>query len=365
MAPQRNSTEVGNVNDNSEIDFFAVFEKVWADRKFILVFVLASAICAFVIIKLVPSYYRIDATIDSVPNDQLRPLFPSALDSREYQVPSPDEKKIYNKVLLQIGSLGSLRAFWEKHTGKILPLEENITSTPEGRAFRDFVDDFALEPISPKAGEVTARKITLEDVKRSQGVALLNEYLSFAAQQAWQDQIKQMETSYASSLSALSINYNNKTLVEERKLSDALINLQESLKIAQSMGIKDTPFKELENIQLKVMDSHDYLLGTKSLTLQIEMLTARQGKSLAPYSAELRHMETWREQMTSDMKRLKELEGKLNLFAIVNAPEASINPVRPKKALIFIAVLFLSVLLSVSIVLIKAAIQEREQKSKA
>lgn len=363
MASQPTS-KIENIDSNSEIDFLAFFEKIWTDRKFISIFILVSAISALILIKLVPSYYRIDATIDSVPGDQLRPLFPSVLDSREYQVPSPDERKIYNRVLLQIGSLALLRSFWEKHTGKILPLEENITSTDEGQAFRDFVDDFTLEPPNPKAGDVTARKITLEDTKRSQGIALLNEYLNFVAQQVWQEQVKQMEASYESSLSALAVNYNNKVLVEERRLSDSLINLQESLKLAQSMGIKDTPFKELENIQLKVMDSRDYLLGTKSLSSQIEMLIARQGKSLAPYSPELRHMETWREQMTSDMKRLKELEGKLKLFAVVNPPEASLNPIRPKKGLIFIAVLFLSGLLSVSIVLIRGAVQERKQKSK-
>lgn len=352
--------------NNDGVDLGELLDKIWKGRMLIAVIVISSAICAFAVLKLSSSYYKIEATVDALPTDQLRALFPSVLDSKEYQVPAPDEKKIYGKVLLQIGSLSSLRAYWEFKTGKALPdTKEDIKSDSDRenlKEFKKFASVLYLESQNSKTPEITARKISIEHTSRVLGVAMLKEYLAFSAHQVLSEQIEQMNLSFEASLKSLNLNYVNRTKIEERKLNDALINLRENLKIAESLGIKETPFKDLENIQLKILDGQGqgYLLGTKAIAQQIDILTARQGKSLAPFSADLRNMENWRIQMESDLERIKALDGKLQLFSVVNPPEATFDPVRPNKLLILIGVIFVSGFLSVFIVLIRAFLAERK-----
>lgn len=351
---------------NNDIDFLDLFSKVWAGKKIIVISILVSAICAYIALKLTPSYYKIEATIDALPADQLRGLYPSSLEGKEYQVPFPDEKKIYRNVLLQIGSLSSLRSYWEAKTGKVLPNSEKESKSVEDSVnlndFKKFSRAFYLEPSNPKFLDITARKVSLEQSNRILGVAMLKEYLDFCSQQVLQEQLTQMESSFQASLKSLNINYTNRLKIEERRLNDALISLHENLKIAESLGIKETPFRDLENIQLKILDGQGqgYLLGTKTIAQQIDILTARQGKSLAPFSAELRNMENWRMQMESDLERIKALDGKLQLFSVVNPPEATFDPVRPNKLLILIGVIFVSGFLSVFIVLIRAFLADRK-----
>lgn len=352
------------VVNNDEVDLGELFNKIWQGRLLIAAIVISSAVCAYVALKLSPSYYKIEATVDALPADQLRALFPSVLEAKEYQVPAPDEKKIYGKVLLQIGSLSSLRTYWEAKTGKALPdRKEDIKSNEDRenlREFKKFVSVLYLEPANAKTVDVTARKISLEHTSRALGVAMLKEYLAFSAQQVLSEQIQQMNLSFEASLKSLDVNYTNRAKIEERKLNDTLINLRESLKIAESLGIKETPFKDLENIQLKVLDGQGYLLGTKTIAQQIGILSARQGKSLAPFSSDLRNMENWRIQMESDLERIKELDGKLQLFSVVNPPEATFDPIKPNKMLILIGVIFVSVILSIFIVLVRSALAERK-----
>ena len=97
------------------------------------------------------------------------------------------------------------------------------------------------------------------------------------------------------------------------------------------------------------------MLGTKTLSQQLEILIARQGKPLSPFVSDLRSMEIWKEQMTADLQRIKELKGKVNLFSVVNAAGSTIDPVKPKKALIFLGVVFMSLLAGVFIVLARSA----------
>jgi chain length determinant protein (polysaccharide antigen chain regulator) len=352
-----------HLDNSDEIDIVDVLKKIWNGRVLIGGIVFITAIITFIALKMTTSYYKIEATIDAVAAIQLRPLSPSALGNSEYQVPVLNEKKIYDRVLLQVNSLSLLKDFWEKKTGKALDLSPDATPTEESVAFKKFYRSFVLEASNPKLLDVSARKISLVSESPTKGVELLNNYLEFVNQQMWLEQSKKLEESYNANLTALTISYDARNLSEQQSLSDRLVKVRENVKIAESLGIRETPFKSLENIQLKVLDSQDYLLGTKSLMQQVDILVDRQGKSLAPYSTDLRNMETWLAQMRIDQQRLKESDGKILLFSIVNKPTSSIDPVAPKKMLIFLAVVFFSGIFGVFVVLVRSAIQTRKSQT--
>ncbi len=369
---ESNRQEISLQTNSDEIDLFEVFEKIWNGKVLIAGIILISAVVAFVGLKLTPVYYQIETTIDKVSIEDLRPLYPTVLDGKEYkvldgksafmeyQISIPDENKIYDDALLKINSLSLLKSFWEKKIGKSLDLRRNAVITDDVIAFKNFQKSFLLAAPNLKTPTVTARKISFEFQDPEEGVALLGQYLDFVNQQLWLEYFAKVEASYNSNLKVLDISYNTKKMVESRKLNDDLIVWRENLKIAESLGIKETPFKELENIQSSLMNSRLYLLGTKPLAKQIEIFVARQSGSLSPYSLELRKMETWREQMTSDLQRIKDLNDKTHLFSVVNQPESSLDPVKPQKALIFIAVVFLSGVFGVFFVLIRSAIRNHK-----
>jgi LPS O-antigen subunit length determinant protein (WzzB/FepE family) len=359
------------LDSSDEIDVVDVLKKIWRGRVLIFSMVAINFVVTMIALALMPSYYRIEATVDAVTPIQLRPINPSVLsniaESRlvplEYQVPVLDEKKIYNRAILQINSLSLLKDFWEKHTGKVLNLSPNAEPTPESQAFKKFYQKFVLESSNPKLVDVSARKIFMESQSPTEGVKLLDEYLEFVNQQVWLELAQKLEVSYKANIDALTRSYNARNVIEQQSLSDHLIKVRESLKIAESLGIRETPFKSLENIQLRILDSQDYLMGTKSLAQQVDILVARQGKSLAPYSADLRNMEIWLEQMNTDLRRIKELDGVVRLFSVVNKPTSSLDPVAPKKTLILVAIVLLSGILGVFIVLIRSVVRAKKTAS--
>jgi chain length determinant protein (polysaccharide antigen chain regulator) len=358
--------------DADEIDVIDVLRKIWQGKVLIAVIVLISSALTFVVLSLLPSYYKVEATIDAISAIQLRPVSPSILSNiggshvsaLEYQVPALDEKKIYDRVILQVNSLALLKDFWEKKTGKILDLTPGAASTDELREFKKFYKKFVLETPNAKLSDVTARKVSVESKSPNDGVTLLNSYLEFVNQQVCLELLQKLEVSYSANIKALTVSYNARNLIEQQALSDYLLKLRENIKVAQSLGIKEIPFKSLENIQLRILDSQEYLLGTKSLAEQVDILVARQAKSLASYSPDLRNMEIWLTQMNADLSRIKEIDGKIRLFSVVNRPTSSMDPVAPKKPLIFIALVFLSGILGVIVVLVNSGIQERNSRVK-
>jgi len=373
MSTESNQDEKYRRETYDEIDFMEICKKLWTDRYIIVGITLFGAIVALIYLSITPSYYKIEATVDAVLPEQLRPLRPVILESKAYQSPAPaqiapvvfdgkefqasppDEKKIYDKVLLQIGSFNILKSFWEAKIGKVLDLSIGAPVTEETKAFKRFFESFELIVLNPKVPEVTARKITIEYQNPKQGVELLNEYLNYVNAQVWSDHMEIVESAYLANLKSLDVSYESRNSIERNKLDDEVIELRENLKIAESLNIKETPFKELENIQLKILDGRDYLLGTKALSQQLETLLARQGKPLSPFVSDLRSMEIWKEQITADLQRIKELKGKVHLFSIVNAAGSTLDPVKPKKALIFCGAIFMSILAGAFIVLVRSA----------
>ena len=364
-----------------EVDFMELFTKIWHGKFIILGVVAFSSAIAVAFLMRMPAYYRIEATIDVVRSEQLRPLRPVTLESKAYQVQAsspisgnvaifdgkeyqaapPDEKKIYDKILLQIGSFNILKSFWESKIKKVLDLSVDAKETDETKELKRLFKSFELIAVNPKLPDVTARKIAIEYEDPREGMKILNEYLEYVNSHVLLDQIGIMEATYLENLKSLNASYESRNTIEQNKLNDEIVKLRENLKIAESLNIKETPYKELENIQLKILDSRDYLLGTKTLAQQLELLIARQGKSLAPFVSDLRSMEIWKEQMTADLQRIKALKNGVNLFAVVNPAEASLGPVKPNKLLILVFVIFISGLVGVFVVLIKSMVDSRKK----
>ncbi len=346
-----------------EIDLLELFERLWQGKRLIGGIVLLGALLGLVVLKLLPSYYSIEATIDVLPTEQFRLLNPSQIGSSEYQVESPDAKKIYERVLLQANSTKSLKDFWQARTGQALDLGADSEENGNLNAFMKFQERFTVSSQNTKTPDNLSRKLSLYFESRQEGTELLSDYIDFINHYTSNEILARLKDSYTVSLAELEADYKIRSLNEEKKLADVLMGLRESLKVAETLGVRDIPFKDLENIQLKILDEQSYLLGTKYLNQRIDILVERQGKSLAPYSVELRNMENWKEMMTADLRRLGEQKG-VRMFSIVNVPEASIKPIKPNKLLIFIGLLCLLFIVAATIVLLMSSLKARNQAIK-
>lgn len=339
---------------DSEIDLIDLLETIWKGRYLLLAIVVVSALVGFLVLRTMPSQYAIDVTIDNVGVEGYHQIYPTILSIPEYQVPKPDHAKYYDKLLLQISSLNMAKSFWTQRAGK------DIGDELAEEEFKFFYRNLNLEAKNNKLPELTARKLTILHVDGQAGVELLNEYLAFLNFQLWQKLSTDMLQSYESSLAALNSRYEVRKNYELQRLNDELLKLKENFLIAQSLKIQEIPYASLENIQLKILDGKDYLLGTNLLNQQIAILTERSKGSLSPFSQDLRNLENSMVIIQADIEKLKSIKN-IKMFEVVNPAQASIRPVKPNKTLILFGVVFMSGFIGMIYLLIRSSLIKRRQ----
>lgn len=365
MEPIDREYNTARRDSTDEIDLIDLLTTIWSGKYIIAAIVAVVTVLALVGLKLTDSYYRIDVVVDLAAPTDIRLLEPSILNTgktSEYQVPDLNVEKIFELAIIQATSLQMQKSFWEQKTGEPLSFDKKEKLTPSLRAFYSFRKNLAVEAANPKTPMVTSRKITFLSTNPDKGVLLLNEYLAFLNHQILENRKLDLVAAYQANITTLTTGYQTLEAIERQRLADKLLALQESLKIAESLGIKETPYAELENVQLSVLDNRDYVLGAKALQQQIELLMARQGQSLAPFAPLLRELETWKYQIELDLKRLNEVDPNTKMFAVVRAPEASLEPVKPNKLLILLAAIMLAGFFWVFFVLLRASFAARAQQ---
>src|SRR5690606_13880262 len=189
----------------------------------------------------------------------------------------------------------------------------------DDEAFGNFVNSLAV--VVPESRSTLSR-ITLQTEQAAQGVEMLSSYLSFINSYTVTGYIDKLIITYQSRLQRLAGDYESLRLQEKIKIEDELIRLEEAHAVAESLGIVSTPYEQVENVQLTILDNREYLLGTTVLSQEIKALQARQDKPLEAFVPELRQMRRWKEQMEGDLQRLRAADDDVEALVIVSPPES-------------------------------------------
>lgn len=340
---------------DDEIDLLELFAVLWRGKWLMLGVILAVGVVAFFAIRSMPPVYQVETTLDSTSQYDIQALQPSTLQDRgsAYQVAPLEVDSVYANGLAQADSLHVKRAFWEDRTGQPLtPRTSDATLTDNDLAFKTFVDGLKVIRPDTREGSSKISQLTLETQNPGEGTGLLLDYIRFVDKHTIEGFVNRIKTGYTSSLERLV--EDSETLHEREavKLDDELVRLDEAYRLAKSLGITATPYEQVQNVELSIMDSRLYLLGSNVLGEEINALKSRKDMPLQAFVPELRNMEHWRGQIESDLRKLEVVDKNVRAFVMVSPPESSLGPVKPNKLLIFIAALFGAGMLGVILVFI-------------
>lgn len=320
---------IENTLDSDEIDLAKLIRNIWRGKWIIVAWTAAAILLVLCYAFLKTPIYKIEAIINPSQSASLIPIQPSVLNIAEvHSVPKLDEKVVYNSTLLQLVSINVLRDFWSVYSpGEKEKNEDN---------FRTFIDELKVVSVISQGEEVESRRIEAKFSNPETGEKTLNAYLEFLNNRMQLQFIEDIKRSINASRAAID---NTIALLEDdaqKKLSYELLKLKENYEIAKSLKITSTPYKDLENIGLTVLDGRDYLLGTDALSLQINTLSARQGKSMRAYDRRINDLFLARNIVESDILRLTEFKGSVSMFKVENRAESSIDPIGPETLFLLI-----------------------------
>lgn len=349
-------------SNEEDIDFAEVIAILWAGKWIVFTTVLSVLIVSFIILKLSPSIYRVDAIVDKPSGFQLQRLQPSKLKGGEnWQVGEVKSELVYLRALAQSNSLFVKKMFWEKRSGQIFfsqPIDKALEA--EFGVFEGGLDITEPDWANPLK---TLSQAALESVNPEQATEILSDYLAFVDKYTINEFVIQLREGYKTALTRLDSEYRSIERLERLKLEDALTRLNEAHDLAESLNIVETPYEQVENVALNILDNRLYILGTKALSEEIKSLQMRQGKPLFAFVPVLRDMQHWREQIQLDLQKLEQGADKSHAFVIVSPPGSSIGPVKPNKPLILLAIMFAAGVLGVVIVFTREGVRAYKARS--
>ncbi|MGI1677505.1 MAG: hypothetical protein K6L75_02130 [Cellvibrionaceae bacterium] len=349
---------------DDEIDLMELVAVLWGGKWLVIGLVFLSAVFTFCFLKFfADSYYSVDVVIDKPSNYQLQRLQPSELQGgKAYQVAEIDLETIYSRVLSHADSLFVKRLFWRDH---VMKSGEKMTDNEmsQDKEFQRFAKELRVNGPSGKEPEQTRSTLAIEVISPEAGIALVTAYQEFISTYTLKMLAAELRAGYEASLFSLDEDYISLENRELQKLDDELIVLTEALEIARALGIKETSYDQVENVELKMLDDKRYLLGSRVLNEEIKSLEARKEKPLAAFSVQLRNMENWKRQVESDLKQLDNIDKKVMPFVVVSPPESSLKPVKPNKLMILIGVIFLSGMLGVIIVFVRHGMKSYQERA--
>lgn len=346
----------------NEIDLLKLCIILWSKRKSICAVVAICVIPVAIWLMLQASIYRLEALFGSTSAYDIQALQPTSLpDGARYEVSPLKSEDVYQDLLTQAGSLNTQRIFWEQWSGQPLTQDPNSKTTKNDDDFKVFFNSLRLIPATPKNPSITFSQINLETADPARDIKTLTAYVVFLNNRVVEKFVSQLEKAYESNLKQLQFDYAVLQKREKQKLEDDLIQLQESESIARSLNIVDTPYDKLAGIELKVMDDRRYLLGTKALQQEIKSLQVRSEQPLSAFVPDLRNMEYWQEILKNDIHKLQTVKSNVQILNLISPVVSSLDPIKPKKWLILLAVLFLSLLIGSVIALAISGIKNYQE----
>lgn len=348
-----------------EIDLLELFAVLWQGKWLIVGVTVLIGLATFFAVKSMPSVYRVETTLGSTSQYDVQALQPSTLkeEGRVYQIAPLKVETVYTTGLAHADSLYVKKAFWVERTGQPLtPTMSGATLTDNDLAFKEFVDGLKVVWPGTKPGDSTLSELSLETERPGEGVGLLRDYIEFVDNYTIERFVAQLKTGYQTSLERLTEDSEALHLREAVALEDELVRLDEAYRLAKSLGITETPYEQMQNQELSIMDSRMYLLGTAVLGEEMSALKARQEMPLEAFVPALRSIEHWRTQIESDLRKLEVADKNVNAFVMVSPPESSLGPVEPNKLLIFIAAVFGAGMLGIVLVFARHGIKSYQSR---
>ncbi|TDK52835.1 LPS O-antigen chain length determinant protein WzzB [Pseudomonas moraviensis] len=343
-------TSNNKIDSSIELDFFEIFNALWARKMVVIGFTLISgllaAVYAFTTNPIYESKYYIGPpTVSDIANlnfgrSEKSPLKPFTVD------------QVYKAFLHNLRSESQRRAFFESTYLPASGLDNSSASN--GNLYSTFSKNLTVELVGSE--EDGRWSVALQDSRPDRSVEWVSAYVNQVG---------------ASTARELAQNANKEAVVVGRSLmleietlressrkirEDKIAKIREALLVAQSSGLKNTVVfagKGSESLAGNMTDDNMYLRGSRALEAELKNLESRASDDA--FTPGLRDIQ-------KDVDFYSKLEAEkfaITAFRHDGVLDLPASPVKPKKALIVFLGLLFGGLLGSSISLISYFIGKR------
>lgn len=351
MNSQKQSSPSGHITSQvgDEIDPILLLESVWRGKWILLAAIALSLITTLIYLVVMPKQFRISERLYPIDAVQMALVAPgNGGKVLGYGVDIQSAEVFYRSAIDKLGSLESKQRFWLSQSG--LSGDDLLV---EGELLDGFLD-FSR---SVRLTVLVVGESAVISIEGSDPVAVAHQLLGLLDYVA----AKVAAESLAQLLQAIDVSIEriDQAIFQARtkanaEINDRIVNLTEALDIATSLGIEETEFSRLANVEVALFNDRQYLLGKRALTLELRALEQRQGKDA--FVAQLRELQAAKASLLADRARISR---NMTAFRPLVYPE-SISPpllsVGSRKGLILVVSVVFGTIFGMVIVLIRYGI---------
>ncbi|MGS2722693.1 Wzz/FepE/Etk N-terminal domain-containing protein [Porticoccus sp. GXU_MW_L64] len=308
---------------NDEIDLVALCAKIWAGKWKIIGAAVVCLALGIAYLVVTPKSYLLETVIAPPIASDLEPIQPPQANGR-YTLSKITAGNAFELVKGYLQSENRRQAFWVNYHS--LPSESISDESLEN--FLAFNEDLDIK--EGKKEDVTVT-VALMSKSPDEELMLISSFLKAINSQVVNELINRMNQVLDIQKGKLMEDIERAKRQYQVQLQDEIAGLEEALNIAGQMGIKETPYEQLANIEVSVVNNR-FLLGTKTLSSQLQALRQRQDKDA--FVPGLRDLQNQLDLVESDLARLKKHRNDANTFQVLKPLSRPLKEESPKKALV-------------------------------
>ena len=308
---------------NDEIDLVALCAKIWAGKWKIIGASVLCLLLGIVYLVVTPKSYLLETVVAPPIDSDLEPIQPPQASGR-YTLSKITAENAFELVKGYLQSENRRQAFWVNYHS--LPSEEISDESLE--SFLTFNEGLKIKEGKKEDVAVT---VSLMSKAPDEEITLISRFLKAINSQVVNELINRMNQVLDIQKGKLLEDIERERQKYQIQLQDDIAKLEEALAIAGQMGIEETPYKQLANIEVSVVNNR-FLLGTKTLSSQLQALRQRQGKDA--FVPGLRDLQNQLDLVESDLERLKKHRNDASTFQVLKPLSRPLKEESPKKALV-------------------------------
>jgi len=355
---ERINRPINQIDD--EIDLFGLAATLWRGKWLVMCVTLFCVALAVVYLWSIPQKYKIDFPVYAADSNQLLPLHISNHSKHLENGVSPlSAKALFRASMDKFDSTSVLKAFW---LGESNPQEVGASPLVGERltGLTRFVK--SLKVVKKVENNEAMASISLEGEDPELMAAQLEALLLHVSDTSLSSAVKIYLTAVDASLQRID---GAMALVRQEAqvtIDDQISNVVEARKIAAALGIVNSEFDKLANIEVKLFENRLYLLGTKALDAELQALDARKDND--SFASGLRELQAAKAGLDSDRQRIISNIAQVKAFDYPDHVSVPLEPVS-KKLLILIMSVFLGGMLGIVLVFVRQGIRGYQARSAA
>jgi len=281
---------------SDEIDLIELMTTLWRGKWLVVCIIFSCVILTLTYLWITPKVYKIEFPIYPVEENELRALAISDTGKvAEVVVSKLSRQKLFRVCLDKLESINELKGFWLSHPTLLENDSDGVLS-----GLIEFKERFQVVRKKENNDGNVSIQFEGEDpegmAEKIEGLLL---YVSASSlQSSLKPYLKAMD---------VSVQRIDESIVRARQeaqadISDRILIVSEAREVSTALGIKDSEFSNLANIEVDLFEGRLYLLGSKALDAELKALEKRKGNDA--FVSRLRDLQTAKEVLINDRVRI-------------------------------------------------------------